>query len=222
VETRRRLLRHWAAFANDYEGAGSGYIFCGVEEQNSPDGHSAPNVIGISSGASRKLRDRIFELSRSLVVPPIEPQFESVRLDGDKQVLVVWIASSSELHSFKKEVVIRLGDKVTTATVKQHSELAQRRAHLDWLDQPCPGATQDDVDFFALEEIAKGVRSTGGVLEFFQPGFRMFGSAPPLCSRIAGPSGDTVVPNRFAMLLIGKEPHHFLPGSVVASLAFKV
>jgi len=196
-------------------------VVCGVEELNHPDGSSTARVAGISSGASRKLRDRIFELGHSLVTPPITPQFDSVPLDAERQVLVVWIAASSEVHSFKKAVVVRLGDKVTNASVKQHSELAQRKAHLAWLDQPCPGATLDDVDFFALEEIAKGLRPAGGALEFLQPGFRMFGSAPPLSNRIAGPSGDIVVPNRFAMLLIGKEPHRFLPGAFVALSRFR-
>ena len=48
----------------------------------------------------------------------------------------------------------------------------------------------------------------------------MFGSAPPLISRISGPSGDVIVPNRFAILLIGKDPHHFLPGAFVKLTRF--
>jgi hypothetical protein len=72
-------------------------------------------------------------LSRSVVAPPIAPQFESVPLDADKQVLVVWIAASGEVHSFRGAVVVRLGDKVTNAAVAQIAMLAQKKAHLDWL-----------------------------------------------------------------------------------------
>jgi len=216
-----KIVRTLAAFANDYEGAGIGFVACGVEELKHEDGSSTPKVVGISSGASRKLRDRIFALCHSLVAPPISPQFDSVSLDADKQVLVAWISASSEVHSFKRTIVVRQGDKVTNATVIQHSELVQRKAHLDWLDQPCPGATLDDIDFFALAEISKGLRPTGGASEFLEPGSRMFGSAPPLTKRIAGPSGDVVAPNRFTMLLIGKEPQRFLPGAFVAVTRFR-
>jgi ATP-dependent DNA helicase RecG len=216
-----KIVKTLAAFANDYEGAGIGYVACGVEEQRHDDGRSTPNVVGISGGEARKLRDRIFELCHSLVTPPISPRFESVALDEERQVLVAWIAASSEVHTFKKAVVIRLGDKVTNATVPQHSELVQRKAHLDWLDQPCPGAMLDDIDFFALEEISKGLKPNGGAREFLEPESRMFGSAPSLTARITSPMGDVVTPKRFAMLLIGKEPQRFLRGAFVAVTRFQ-
>jgi ATP-dependent DNA helicase RecG len=216
-----KIVKTLAAFANDYEGAGIGFVACGVEELRHEDGSATPKVVGMSAGAARRLRDRIFELSHSLVAPPISPQFDNVSLDADKQVLVAWITASSEVHSFKKTIVVRQGDKVTNATVVQHSELVQRKAHLDWLDQPCPGATLDDIDFFALEEISKGIRPAGGAPEFLEPGSRMFGSTPSLTRRIPGPRGDIVAPNRFTMLLIGKEPQRFLFGAFVAMSRFR-
>ena len=215
-----KIVKTLTAFTNDYEGAECGFVLCGVEELKHADGSSTARVVGISEGESRRLRDKIFQMSRGQVEPAIAPQFESVLLEG-KQVLVVSITASSEVHSFKNAVVIRLGDKVTNATVQQHSELVQRKAHLAWLDHPCPGATLDDIDYFALEEISKGRKSADkDARDFLQPGVRMFGSAPPLTSRIAGPAGESVVPNRFAMLLIGKEPHHFMPGAYVGFARF--
>jgi ATP-dependent DNA helicase RecG len=215
-----KIVKTLTAYANDYEEVGSGLIVCGVEELKDPDGRSTANVVGISEGASRKLRDRIFELSRSLVTPPIAPQFDFVRLDGERRVLVAWICSSGELHSFKGAVVVRLGDKVTNASVGQIAALAQKKGHLEWVAQPCPDATLDDIDFFALEEIAKNLPATGDVSAFLQPGFRMFGTTPPLTSRIEGPSGAIKAPNRFALLLVGKAPHQFLPGAFIALTRF--
>lgn len=70
-----------------------------------------------------------------MVEPSISPQFEAVPLTSESQVLLAWMSASSQVHSFKKVVVIRQGDKVTEASVAQVAELAQRKAHLDWLDQ---------------------------------------------------------------------------------------
>ncbi len=217
-----QIVKTLAAFANDYEEAGGGRVFCGVKELEQPDGRSTPSMAGISGGEAKRLRDKIFELSRKLVAPPIEPRFFSVTLDADREVLVVWIDAGSELHFFRRTVVVRLGDKVTNATTKQHSDLVLRKAHLDWLDQPCPGATLDDLSPVALAEISKGRRPVGGTgAEFLQPGVLMFGSARPLVSRIASPRGDIVTPNRFAILLIGDKPERFLPGAFVKVTRFQ-
>ena len=214
------IVETLAAFANDYEEAGTGRVLCGVKEVVHADGTKTPEVVGISLGESKRIRDRVFALSRSVVVPPISPQFDTYSLAPDKDVLVVSINTSGELHFFKNRVVVRLGDRTANASTQEQSELAQRKAHLDWLGQPCPGSTLDDINYFALEEISKGVKSGGDAKKFLQPGERMFGSAPPLISRISGPSGDVIVPNRFAILLIGKDPHHFLPGAFVKLTRF--
>ena len=205
-----------AAFANDYEEAGTGRVLCGVKDVVHADGTKTPEVVGISLGESKRIRDRVFALSRSVVVPPISPQFDTYSLAPDKDVLVVSINTSGELHFFKNRVVVRLGDRTANASTQEQSELAQRKAHLDWLGQPCPGSTLDDINYFALEEISKGLKSGGDARKFLQPDERMFGGAQTsLTSRISGPSGDVIVPNRFAILLIGKDPHHFLPGAFV-------
>ncbi len=216
------IVETLAAFANDYEESGGGSVICGVEENKQADGISTPNVVGISSGESKRLQNRIFQLSFERVKPSIAPRFDFVTLEADKQVLVVWIGASSEVHFFKGKVVVRRGDKTTGAAPQQHSDLVLRKAHLDWLDQPCPGATLDDLSPVALAEISKGRRPVGGTgAEFLQPGVLMFGSARPLVSRIASPSGDIVTPNRFAILLIGDKPERFFPGAFVKVTRFQ-
>ena len=192
---------------------------CGVEEQN--EGTEA-RLIGISASEAKRLRDRILELNRTHVKPPVEMRFESVAIDGNQEALIVWAGSSGEVHFFKEKVFVRLGDKTTAATIQQHSELVLRTAHLDWLDQPCPGATLDDISAVALVEISKGRRPIGGTgAEFLQPGALMFGSAEPLVSKVASPAGDVLTPNRFAILLIGDKPERFLPGAFVKIVRFR-
>jgi ATP-dependent DNA helicase RecG len=215
-----KIVKTLTAFANDYEEAGAGAVVCGVEEDRQPDGRIYPVIAGISTGESKRLRDRIFELSRILVNPPIEPRFESVPIDKDRELLVVSVIAGSEVHLFKNTAVVRLGDKVTNATPTQQSNLVLRKAHLNWLDQPCPGATLDDIDHFALAEVSRGRRPAGGVLALLQPGYQMFGSAPPFVSRVTGPRGEMDVPNRFAILLIGKEPQRFFPGAYIGFARF--
>ena len=216
-----KIVKTLAAFANDYQESGGGFVVCGVEEQTDASGLTTPKLVGITVLASRKLKNRIFELSMSRVTPPIAPEFESISLGPDTEALVIWTGASSEIHPFKNVVVVRLGDKVTNASTNLHSDLAHRKDHIDWLDQPCAEATLDDIDYFALEEISKQAKQVGDPREFLQPGVRMFASTPPLTSRIAGPNGERVVPNRFAMLLTGKAPQLFLAGAFVMVTRFR-
>lgn len=116
---------------------------------------------------------------------------------------------------------MRLDDKTTDASTAQIAELAQRKAHLDWLSQPCPGTSVDDVDFFALEQLVRGINLPGGVRQVLEPEFRLFGSADPLTSRIRVSGGDSLALNRFAVLLIGREPERYLPGAFVAVTRFR-
>lgn len=53
-----KIVKTLAAFANDFEDAGSGFVVCGVEEVTHPDGRVTPRVAGISAGESKRLRTR--------------------------------------------------------------------------------------------------------------------------------------------------------------------
>lgn len=208
-----KIVKTLAAYANDYEQVGSGSVICGVEEVTTPEGGTEASATGLSRPALQALQNRVFELARSLVRPPIAPLFQSVSLDNGSDLLVIWVIASSDLHTFKNEIFVRLGDKVTKAAVNQVAELSLRKQHLDWLAHPCPGATTDDLDMFALEDLARRLRVSGPPLSFLDPGFRIVGSALPLTSQVETPTRSLVVPNRFAILLIGSQPHRFLPGA---------
>ena len=78
----------------------------------------------------------------------------------------------------------------------------------------------NDLDLFALEELAKRLSASGGPSNLLQPGVRIIGSALPLTSKIETPKGSVVAPNRFAMLLVGSEPHRFMPGAYVSLTRF--
>ena len=215
------IVETLAAFANDYEQVGGGSALCGIEEVTDSQGVVTSRITGVSSVEALRLKNRIFELSRKFVMPPIEPQFDSVVLASSQQVLIVWIAATGDLHTFKKNVVVRLGDKTVQPTQKQHATLAQRTASVAWLEQPCPGATLADIDQFAVAALANGRFPEGGSSEFLQPGYRMFGSAPALTQLMPGPSNPEVVPTRFAILLAGKNPQHFMPGAFVKLTRFQ-
>ncbi|MBS1829310.1 MAG: hypothetical protein JST93_28665 [Acidobacteria bacterium] len=216
-----KIAKTLAAYANDYEQVGSGSVVCGVEESKSPQDGTRAVVAGLSRGTVETLQNRIFEIARSLVYPPIAPRFDRVALDDGKEVLLVWAAASSDIHSFRSEIFIRLGDKVTKATVSQIAELSLRKQHLDWLAQPCPGATTDDLDLFALEDLARRLRVSGTPSTLLDAGARIVGSALPLTSQVETPARKLVVPNRFAILLVGSQPHRFLPGAFISLTRFR-
>jgi hypothetical protein len=96
-----KIAKTLAAYANDYEQAGSGSVVCGVEESKNPQDGTRAVVTGLSRATLETLQNRIFELARSLVYPPIAPRFVRVALDNGKEVLLVWAAASSDIHSFK-------------------------------------------------------------------------------------------------------------------------
>lgn len=111
-----KIVKTLTAYANDFEEAGSGTVICGVEEDKRADGRTYGSVKGISAAEAQGLRDRVFNLCRAAVSPSIAPQFRSVSIDESKEVLVIWIAASSDINAFKGDEFIRLGDKVTKAT----------------------------------------------------------------------------------------------------------
>ena len=167
-----KIAKTLAAYANDYEQAGSGSVVCGVEESKNPQDGTRAVVAGLSRGTLETLQNRIFELARLLVSPPIAPHFDRVVLDDGKEVLLVWSAASSDIHSFRSEIFIRLGDKVTKATVSQIAELSLRKQHLDWLAQPClQGATVGRFGLVRLRRTRQtSARLRGAVAAFLDPG----------------------------------------------------
>ncbi len=213
-----KIVKTLTAYANDFEEAGYGMVICGVEE--SKDNLPHPLVTGLPQGVLKTLRDRVFNLCRSAVTPPLAPQFRTVTLPDANEVLVIWIGASSDIHACKGDEFVRLGDKVTKASPSQLAELALRKSHLDWLARPCPDARVDDLDLFALEELARRLHLEGGPSSFLTPGNRVIGSAAPFTSLVQTPTGTVTVPTRFAILLAGKEPHHFLPGAYVSLTRF--
>lgn len=85
--------------ALDYEQAGSGAVLCGVAESKDPTHGTRAVVTGLSRTELESLKDKVFELSRSLVTPPIAPRFDTVELDNAKSVLVTWTSAISDVHS---------------------------------------------------------------------------------------------------------------------------
>ena len=76
-----------------------GFVLCSIKEQKYKDGSSTSEVAGITRGESNRLQNRIFELSRNRAHPPITPRFDSVSLNEDKEVLVVWVAGVTSYTS---------------------------------------------------------------------------------------------------------------------------
>src|ERR1700689_1159745 len=85
-----KIAKTLAAYANDYEQVGSGSVVCGVEGSKNPQDGTRAGGEGLSRATLEALQNRIFELARALVFPPIAPRFDRVALDNGKEVLVVW------------------------------------------------------------------------------------------------------------------------------------
>lgn len=215
-----KIVKTLTAYANDLQDVGSGTVACGIVEIKDPETGPHPVIKGVSGADRERLTNRVFELSRRLVDPPITPHFESIPLENGREILVIWVPASSEIHRFRDEFFVRVGDKVSKATTQDVSALSSRKAHLDWLSQPCPGAAPDQVDSLALMDLSRLLRHSQDPAKLLEPGYRAVATALPLAARIESPSGPTTLLTRFAVLLLAREPQRFLAGAFISLAKF--
>lgn len=226
VANAEGVVKTLTAFANNFSGTlTEGWVICGVEQRKDEHGFDRPHLLGLEGSRSKELRGRIPSLCRERVSPPLVPQVFERRLpeDPSRRLLLFYVSASPYAHAFlssgrgEDQYWIRQDSETRQARGELLRELLRRKQVLPgFLEQPCPGATLNDLRRVAAEEFIQQARLPLPADEYLKPDVRIDALARPLvvAQPVAG-GGVEPVPTHLAVLLFGREPTRFLPGAYV-------
>jgi ATP-dependent DNA helicase RecG len=211
------VVKTLSAYANDYARSGGGLVACGVDELIDEQGLKQPVLSGLAPKACEALRQAVIGKCQRQVSPSIVPVVETVAVSGrGRAVLLFQQERSPQVHLFQNRYYVRLRDSTRGAEPDQIHELFRQRHASQYLEGPCIEATRDDLDRVAVEEfLGRRVRPLP-FEAYFEPGKRFSARADPLFTERRLPSGERIgVPQRFTILLFGRDPTRFFPGATV-------
>jgi len=116
------------AFANTNDGT----ILVGVDNK------------GAIAGVSKKVEEQIANIIDSCD-PPVRAAIETGIVD-EKNILVVKVKKSRQVHSWKGKIYVRVGSTNRPLSMQEILELGQKLGKIRFDDQICENATIDDID----------------------------------------------------------------------------
>lgn len=210
-----------AAFANDLQNLGGGYVVCGAKEEK--DAHGFPRLARTGLGAARlkEVEGTVMARCRDRVSPPIAPLVEELPADDpERRILVFLQPATGTAHSFRRgSEGAKHFVRVSRSTIEARNGLlrdllVRKGVQEPWDRRPCNSATVNDLDLLALRDALQrmGVFSPGrGVEPYLVEGAQISPFVPPLC--LAEPLTGVLRPRNYAVLLFGREPQRFIPGA---------
>ncbi len=159
-----------AAFANDLQNMGGGYVVCGAKETR--DEHGFPRLVrtGLTANRLKEVENTVLARCRDRVAAPIAPLVEELDSDTpDRRLLVFLQPATGSAHTFRpgnegaKHFV-----RVSRATIEARNGLLMDllvrkgvhsvgtaspsggRAREPWDRRPCDSATESDLDLLVL------------------------------------------------------------------------
>lgn len=209
------------AFANDLQNLGGGYVVCGAREER--DEHGFPQLArkGLTASRLKEIESVALARCRERVSPPLAPLVEE--LDADhrgRRMLVFLQPATGAAHAFRRH---KEGAKhfvrVSRSTIEARNgllrDLLVRKGALEpWDRRPCLTAAVDDLDLLALRD-ALGrmglLAPERSVDRYLVEGAQISPLVPSLC--VTEPLSGIPLPRNFALLLFGRAPQQFIPGS---------
>lgn len=217
-----KIVATLAAFGNDYEEVGGGWVICGVEERRSAAGVEAVPV-GLSDDALRRVQGKVLDWCRKYLHPAILPRVEThpVADNPGHRLLMFYMGAQNRVVSVQRgqgriAYYVRVGDDVREATSAILEALYQRKGiEAPFLDQPCAAATMADLDVEFARRTLAAFDLHRDPADYLEPDARLDALARPLVRRVREPEGERAVPTYLALLLFGRTPTVFLPGAQV-------
>ncbi len=213
-----KVVRTLAAFANDYERRGGGYVLCGVAERAGEGGEfPTAELVGLDHDALREIQNKVLTRCRKHLEPPMTPSVDFVDLPNARRILVFYMPASAGLVTVRKdqslETWIRTGDRVVQATGDALERLRKKRWP-PFLERPCDTAGLDDVDEAAIAETLGRLQLPLEPSEYLRPDQPFIkSSATSLVASVRGASSEVSHPRYLALLLFGREPTKFIRGA---------
>lgn len=209
------------AFANDLQNLGGGYVVCGAGEEE--DEHGFPKLVrnGLTARRLKEIENTALAWCRERVSPPLAPLVEELNADdGGRRILVFVQPSTGAAHTFRRNKegakhFVRVGHSTIEARNGLLRDLLVRKGALQpWDRRPCRGATLSDIDLLALRDALErmGMLTQERTVEpYLAHDAQISPFVPALC--VAEPLSGVLRPRNFTILLFGRTPQRFIPGS---------
>lgn len=210
-----------AAFANDLQNLGGGYVVCGAKEEKDEQGFPRLARTGLTASRLREIEGQVLTRCRERVSPPITPLVDEIPTEDDaRRILVFTQPSTGSAHTCRKGTdgakhFVRVSRSTIEARNGTLRELLVRKGAMEpWDRRPCNGATVNDLDLLALRDALQrmGVFAPDrGVEPYLADRIQISPFVPSLC--VAEPLTGVLRPRNYAILLFGREPQRFVPGA---------
>ena len=182
------------AFANTNDGT----ILVGVDNK------------GAIAGVSKKVEEQIASIIDSCD-PPVRAAIETGIVD-EKNILVVKVKKSRQVHSWKGKIYVRVGSTNRPLSMQEIPELGQKLGKIRFDEQICEEASLDDIDWdFIKSEFIPVYETVSEKKVVGNPGELLESLS---CIRDKKPTNAGV-------LLFGKNPQKFFINSYVALARYK-
>jgi ATP-dependent DNA helicase RecG len=160
----KRLMRTVAAFANDFENLGSGYIIIGIEEEN---GMPKRPVYGFPPEQFDTVQKEMIGYA-NLMRPPYFPRLSLEEIDG-KYVLLIWVTAGSnrpyeipdDVKAKKKdyEYYIRQYSNTVKVNQEQAQELISLTAKIPFDDRANTFFKVEELDLYLMQQHLYHIKS---------------------------------------------------------------
>lgn len=215
------VLATLAAFANDLQNLGGGYVICGAREDKDANGFPVLVRTGLTPNRLKEVENHVLARCRDRVSPAITPLVEELPADADDRRILVFIQpATSHAHTYRRDGegakhYVRVSRSTIEARNSVLRDLLVRKGALEpWDRRPCNAATVNDLDLLSIREALQRMGAFSperGVEPYLSEDVQLSPFVPPLCSR--EPLTGVLRPRNFAMLLFGRETQRFVPGA---------
>ncbi len=216
------LLRTVAAFSNDFQNMGGGYIVCGAEESKDEYGFQKVSYPGLTAARFKEVEGKVMSDAQNKIDPPVVPLIEELPGESeDCRVLVFIVPATDHAHSCRpsgKEsstYYIRVGRETVEARNGMLRELLVRtHALASWDRRLAEQAEIKDIDLLAFREMLQQIGAWNPsveIEEYFSDEMRISNFVPSLGG--VRSLDTTIHPRNFSLLLFGNEPTRFFPGA---------
>ena len=215
------VIETLAAFANDLQNMGGGYVVCGARETKDSNGFPVLVRVGLTAARFKEIENRVLARCRDRVSPSITPRVEESTADtDDRRVLVFIQPATGQAHTFRRQNngakhYVRVSRSTIEARNGVLRDLLVRKGALEpWDRRPCNAATMNDLDVLSLREALQRMRVFSpdrGVEPYLSEDVQISPFVPSLCIR--EPLTGSLRPRNFAVLLFGRETQRFVPGA---------
>ncbi|HDY76277.1 MAG TPA: transcriptional regulator, partial [Candidatus Marinimicrobia bacterium] len=214
------IMRTIAAFANDFENLGSGYIVVGIEEEN---GMPKRPVYGFPQEQFDKVQKEMIGYC-NLIRPPYFPRMALEEVDG-KYVLLIWVtAGSNRPYEVPKNVKAKVKDyafyirqysNTVIANAEQTRELLSLTAKIPFDDRVNSRASLEDISSLLIQQHLK---ETGSKL--YDESFKLSHNEVCRQMNLAEGADEHLLPKNVGLLMFNEHPEKFFPSTEIHIVEF--